>query len=62
MVDYCSLQGNLTVNLKDGDGGNAWHEESPIDWTVELVETGPARMTGGRIKRLVRTWVGRHLC
>ncbi len=50
MVDYCSLNSNLTVNLKTGDveteGG------SPQDWVVELIDTGIRTNTGGRIKRL----------
>ncbi len=50
MVDYCSLNSNLTVNLRTGDveteGG------SPQDWVVELIDTGMRTNTGGRIKRL----------
>lgn len=50
MVDYCSLNSNLTVNLKTGDvkmnGGY-----NP-DWTVDLIDTGIPTNTGGRIKRL----------
>lgn len=50
MRDYHSLQGNLTVNLKNGEiemkGGY-----SP-DWIVDLIDTGIATQTGGRIKRL----------
>jgi len=49
-VDYCSLNGNLKVNLGSGqvdaEGG-----ERP-NWTVDLVDTGAATLTGGRIKRL----------
>jgi glucose-1-phosphate cytidylyltransferase len=49
-VDYCSLDGNLTIDLKtrqiDTHGGERPH------WTVQLVDTGTATMTGGRIKRL----------
>jgi glucose-1-phosphate cytidylyltransferase len=51
MVDYCSLNSNLTVRLKKGKvevHGN----DSLQDWTVELIDTGLATMTGGRIKRL----------
>ncbi len=29
------------------------HSDSPEDWTVDLIETGEATNTGGRIKRLV---------
>jgi glucose-1-phosphate cytidylyltransferase len=50
MVDYCSLNSNLTVDLQSGEvkmhGG-----EKPA-WTVELIDTGLHTNTGGRIKRL----------
>jgi glucose-1-phosphate cytidylyltransferase len=50
MVDYCSLNSNLTVNVHSGEvkyGGG--HKPN---WTVELVDTGISTLTGGRIKRL----------
>jgi glucose-1-phosphate cytidylyltransferase len=50
MVDYCSLNSNLTVNIRSGEvqyGGG--HKPN---WTVELVDTGISTLTGGRIKRL----------
>jgi glucose-1-phosphate cytidylyltransferase len=50
MVDYCSLNSNLTVNLKNGLIN--MHGNSSPNWTVELVETGLHTNTGGRIKRL----------
>lgn len=53
MLDYCSLQGDLTVNLRDGTV--SMHEgcvDEREDWTVDLVETGLYTATGGRIKRL----------
>ncbi len=50
MVDFCSLTGNLTVDLKRGEIIN--RSEAPLDWTVDLVETGLGTLTGGRIKRL----------
>jgi len=50
MVDYCSLNSNLTVDMKTGTvhphGGHS------ADWLVDLVDTGLPTMTGGRIKRL----------
>lgn len=53
-VDYCTLSGDLDMNLESGEvrrnGG-----ERPT-WKIELVETGLATMTGGRVKRL-----GRHM-
>jgi len=51
MVDYCSLNQNLKVQLGSGrvevEGS---HPEE--DWTVQLVDTGQETATGGRIKRL----------
>ncbi|GET36485.1 glucose-1-phosphate cytidylyltransferase [Microseira wollei] len=50
IVDYCSLNSNLTVDFQTGavtmSGG---HRPS---WTVDLVDTGMNSLTGGRIKRL----------
>ena len=54
MVEYASLQSDLTVALKDGrvvshnNGNGAEHD----DWTVDLIDTGQDTATGGRIKRL----------
>jgi len=50
MVDYRSLCGNITVNLKNGKC--KYHEGDGLDWMVELIETGLHTQTGGRIKRL----------
>jgi len=51
MVDYCSLNSNLTINLKAGRVD--LHDTDGIqDWTIELIDTGLNTMTGGRIKRL----------
>jgi len=51
MVDYSSLESDLTVEMRSGGvRRNAPHE--PEDWTVNLVDTGQATMTGGRVKRL----------
>jgi glucose-1-phosphate cytidylyltransferase len=50
MVDYCSLNSDLVVDLKQGTyRANGAHEQ---DWRVELIETGLHTNTGGRIKRL----------
>jgi glucose-1-phosphate cytidylyltransferase len=50
MVDYANLNSNLTVRLDTGkvdiEGGKR------PDWTVQLIDTGIATLTGGRIKRL----------
>ena len=50
MVDYSSLNSNLTVKLKTGSIDI--HGGYRPDWTVELVDTGISTLTGGRIKRL----------
>lgn len=51
MVDYNSLQSDLTVNLKNGD--IHVHNKHNQDWTVELVDSGTRTQTGGRIKRML---------
>ncbi len=50
MVDYCSLNSNLTVNLKTGE--IEMHGGYKPDWTIDLVDTALKTQTGGRIKRL----------
>jgi glucose-1-phosphate cytidylyltransferase len=50
ILEYSSLQGDLTVSFKDGQVQVLEGERE--DWTVSLVDTGVASMTGGRIKRL----------
>ncbi len=51
MVDYCSLNSNLTVNLRSGQV--KMHGGNKPDWNVELIDTGLYTNTGGRIKRLI---------
>ena len=50
MVDYNSLNSDLTVNLKNGKVNR--HSRHKLDWKVELIDTGQGTLTGGRIKRL----------
>lgn len=50
MVDYCSLNSNLTVNFQTGQIDK--HGPYSPDWTIDLVDTGLKTQTGGRIKRL----------
>jgi glucose-1-phosphate cytidylyltransferase len=50
MVDYCSLNGDLRVEMKSGKVQTS--STSIPDWRVDLVDTGIATLTGGRIKRL----------
>jgi glucose-1-phosphate cytidylyltransferase len=50
MVDYCSLHGNLTIELNKGQV--KVHDRPKLDWTIDLVDTGIRTQTGGRIKQL----------
>ena len=50
MVDYCALNSNLTVGLRNGEVRT--HDGYLLDWTVDLIDTGLMTNTGGRIKRL----------
>ncbi len=55
-VDYAELSGSISVDL--GRRTVRSHEqEEPLDWRVQLVDTGLDTNTGGRIKRL-RQYVG----
>lgn len=48
--EYRSLNSNLLVDMKSGR--TSLTSPKPLDWRVELVDTGLNTMTGGRIKRL----------
>jgi glucose-1-phosphate cytidylyltransferase len=50
-TDYCTLHSNLTVNFKNGHVRRHGNHYDP-NWTVDLIDTGLATLTGGRIKRL----------
>jgi glucose-1-phosphate cytidylyltransferase len=49
-VDYGALESNLTIKL--GSGTVMRHHNGHPDWSLELIDTGVATLTGGRIKRL----------
>ncbi len=55
MREYGSLDGDMTV--RTGSGEIIQHTRDRIDWNVDLVDTGHATLTGGRVKRL-RPWLG----
>jgi len=57
-VDYCALESNLTVQVGAGTVSRHENNKHP-DWNVELIDTGVATLTGGRIKRL-QPFVGRN--
>lgn len=50
MVDYCALNGNVTVDFQNGNVSTGQREIE--DWKIELIDTGYYTATGGRIKRL----------
>jgi glucose-1-phosphate cytidylyltransferase len=50
LVDYCSLGGDVTVNM--GKGEVHVHDGPRDDWTAKLIDTGLSTNTGGRIRRL----------
>jgi glucose-1-phosphate cytidylyltransferase len=52
MVDYCSLNSDLTIDLKSGRIQTEQGDKP--DWMVKLVDTGTNTQTGGRIKRLAK--------
>ena len=51
LVDYCSLNSNLAVNLRTGTVQRSEDGDAP-DWRVDLIDTGIGTETGGRVKRL----------
>jgi glucose-1-phosphate cytidylyltransferase len=50
MVDYGSLNGDLTVNFQTGEVESI--ERNGLDWRVELIDTGLDAQTGTRLRRL----------
>lgn len=55
MKDFSALEGDMTVNTRTGEV--KLYEQDRSEWSVDLIETGPNTMTGGRIKRL-KPWLG----
>lgn len=54
-LNFYALNNDLTVDLADGK--SEIHEGKQPNWKINLVDTGPNTMTGGRIKRL-QPWIG----
>ena len=50
MIESAGLDGDLTVDFRSRRVDH--HGQRPADWRVQLIETGLATATGGRIKRL----------
>ena len=58
-LSYGARKGSLTVKL--GSGDVIRHDDDRAEnWTVHLLETGEATMTGGRIKRAANFLQGRR--
>ena len=51
-ADYSSLHGNLTIRLGNGSDRVEQHGHKHNPWIIDLIETGPDTMTGGRLKKL----------
>lgn len=51
-VDYCSLNGNLTIDFRTGNVEGHQSTNGKPTWRVNLIETGIHTNTGGRIQRL----------
>jgi glucose-1-phosphate cytidylyltransferase len=51
-TDYAHLEKNLTISLSQGRVEWLDSERDHENWTVRLIDTGFATMTGGRVKRL----------
>ena len=49
-LDYQNLRPDMTLDLASGK--TVLGESETEDWTIHLVDTGKASMTGGRVKRL----------
>ena len=51
-TDYSHLENNLTISLSQGRVEWLDSDRDHENWTVRLIDTGFATMTGGRVKRL----------
>ena len=49
-MDFYRMSSDMTVSLQTGDVRAA--DTGRLDWTVQMVDTGPNSMTGGRLRRL----------
>ena len=58
-LNYRALNADFSVNL--GSGIVTPHQIDSVDWSVTLVNTGEATMTGGRVKRL-QSFIGNETC
>ena len=54
-LNFYAVNNDLTVDIANGK--SEIHEGNQPNWRIDLVDTGPKTMTGGRIKRL-QPWIG----
>jgi glucose-1-phosphate cytidylyltransferase len=54
MVDFASLQSDITVDFRTGKVERHKNGNGQLDWSINLIDTGLNTATGGRIKRLAR--------
>jgi glucose-1-phosphate cytidylyltransferase len=59
-LDYSSLSRDISVNTRTGRAEAV--SENGDDWTVDLVDTGFATNTGGRVRRLARFLPDESFC
>lgn len=50
IIDYARLEGDVMVDLRSGEV--VLDDDAVSNWTVRLVDTGVATLTGGRLKRV----------
>ena len=48
-INYRALNSDFMIDLAKG---TVTHQQDPVDWKVNLVDTGLNAMTGGRVKRM----------
>jgi glucose-1-phosphate cytidylyltransferase len=58
-LNYRSLNSDFSVDL--GSGEMTSHQLDPVDWRVNLIDTGLKTMTGGRVKRM-KKYIGNETC
>jgi len=56
-LNFYALNNDLSIDLADGK--SKIHQGDLPNWKVNLVDTGPKTLTGGRIKRL-QPWIGKE--
>lgn len=54
-LDFYALNNDLSLNLATGQ--TQIHKRCAHDWSIDLIDTGVATQTGGRLKRL-KEWIG----